>query len=182
MEVRHSPSDCEATRSCRLAEPVLGEPAPRRLRAYHPERTRLERPNPAGAVARRLLQIDPRPCSFCGVTTDRHEAVDGAEGPEFYCADLSPDDMTVPELERRGELRRQEDIAAIFCDMEASDRPGDRIPPSIAPTHYRPAQSTVDAFRLVAAEGDVARLRSWLADRPKDAPALIAMLESSISC
>jgi hypothetical protein len=34
------------------------------------------------------IEIDPRPCQLCGLTIDRHERVDGPEGPEFFCDDL----------------------------------------------------------------------------------------------
>jgi hypothetical protein len=127
------------------------------------------------------IEIDPRPCEFCGLTIDRHDMVDHGEGPEFYCADLSPDDMTLDELERRAELGRQEDVAAILSRWEAMDQPAG--PPARAePEPYRPAQSTVHAFRIVTATGDIGRLKAWLADRPKDAPLLLALLESPASC
>jgi hypothetical protein len=87
--------------------------------------------------------------------------------------------MTLPELERRAELRRQEDIAAIL-DLMAACPP--MVPADKPPAAYQPAASTIDAFRLVAAGGDVGRLKVWLADRPKDAPLLLALLESSLSC
>jgi len=125
-----------------------------------------------------LLEIDPRPCELCGLTIGRHEMVDHGEGPEFFCADLSPDEMTLPELERRAELRRQEEIAAILAAM----RECPPLAPRSEPEPYRPAQSTVDAFRLLAARADVGHLKAWLADRPKDAPLLLALLESPTSC
>jgi hypothetical protein len=130
------------------------------------------------------IEIDQRPC-VCGLTIDRHDMADDGEGPIFYCPDLLPDEMTLPELERRAELRRQEDVAAILARWEALDieiaaRRGP-LPPR-EPEPYRPAQSTVAAFRIIAAVGDVGRLKVWLADRPKDAPLLLALLESSLSC
>ncbi len=128
-----------------------------------------------------LLLIDPRPCGLCGLTIDRHEMVDHGEGPEFYCADVSPHEMTLPELERRAELRRQEEIAAILARMDAMDAPSNPPAPREAPP-YRPAASTVDAFRYLVAAGDVGRLKGWLADRPKDAPLLLALLESPATC
>jgi hypothetical protein len=133
-----------------------------------------------------LLLIEPRPCEFCGLTIDRHEMIDGGEGPEFFCVDLSPDEMTLDELERRSELRRQEEVAAILARWEPMDEALDRAihpapPPAAAPAPYRPAQSTVAAFRLLTAAGNVGRLREWL-DRPKDAPLLLAMLESLEPC
>jgi hypothetical protein len=131
-----------------------------------------------------LLEIDPRPCELCGLTIDRHEMVDDGEGPLFYCPDLSPDEMTLLELERRAELRQQEEVAAILARWEVLDLEAVRhepLPPR-EPEPYRPAQSTVAAFRLVAAGGDVGRLKAWLADRPKDAPLLLALLESEAPC
>lgn len=127
------------------------------------------------------LAVDPRPCGECGLTIDRHDMVDDGDGPLFYCIDISPDEMTLDELERRAELIRQEEVAAIFARLEAMDDPSKRLPARSEPETYRPAQSTVDAFRLVAATGDVARLKAWLADRPKDAPLLLALLESPTS-
>ena len=89
------------------------------------------------------------------------------------------------ELECRAELRRQEHAAAIIARWEAMDAEIDRRKPVTAPRipePYRPAQSTVDAFRLLAAGGDLTRLRAWLADRPKDAPFLLDLLESETPC
>jgi hypothetical protein len=125
-------------------------------------------------VAPDPIEIDPRPCELCGLTIDRHEMVDDGDGPLFFCPDLSPDEMTLPELERRAELRRQEEVAAILAAMP--DCPP--LVPRSEPEPYRPAQSTIAAFRLVVATGDVGRLKAWLADRPKDAPLLLALLES----
>jgi hypothetical protein len=146
------------------------------------------------------IEIDPRPCELCGLTIDRHEQVDTPEGPEFFCADLSPDEMTLIELERRAELRRQEEVAAMVEQWERAD-PRDcwkhtgkpspppevrngpmKATPPAAPEPYRPAASTVAAFRLVAAAGDVRHLKAWLGDRPKDAPLLLALLESRTRC
>jgi hypothetical protein len=125
------------------------------------------------------IELDPRPCGLCGLTIDRHEMIDRGEGSEFFCLELPPDEMTLPELERRAELRRQEDIAAILARWEAL--PIDS-PPARGPKPYRPAAATVDAFQLVAAAGDVGRLKAWLAVRPKDAPLLLALLESPARC
>jgi hypothetical protein len=122
------------------------------------------------------IEIDPRPCVLCGLTLDRHEMVDDGEGPIFYCPDLLPDEMTLPELERRAELRRQEEVAAILARMDAMDGPAE-IPPPREPDPYRPAQSTIDAFWFVVGFGNPDRFKAWLADRPKDAPFLLELLE-----
>jgi hypothetical protein len=126
------------------------------------------------------IAIDPRPCDWCGLLIDRHVMVDHGDGPEFFCPDLSPDEMTLPELERRADYRRDEAVAAILAGWEALPIALDA--PPLVPGPYRPAASTVDAFRCVVASGDAARLRVWLADRPKDAPYLLALLESEAPC
>ena len=48
-----------------------------------------------GLVHPAPIEIDPRPCGLCGLTINRHEMVDDGEGPDFFCADLSPDEMTL---------------------------------------------------------------------------------------
>lgn len=129
------------------------------------------------------VEIDPRDCELCGRTIDQHECIDRGEGPEFFCHDLPLDELTLPELERRAELIRQIDVAEIFARLEAMDDPSKRSQPVPAkPPPYRPAQSTIDAFWYVVRLDDVGRLKAWLADHPKDAPLLLAMLESSLSC
>jgi hypothetical protein len=69
------------------------------------------------------------------------------------------------------------EVAAIFALLEAMDDPSKRQLPRAEPEPYRPAKSTVDAFHLLIQAGDAARARAWLADRPKDAPYLLALLE-----
>jgi hypothetical protein len=123
------------------------------------------------------IEMDPRPCGECGLTIDRHERIDTPDGPEFFCLDLSPDEMTLDELERRAEFRRDEEVAAIFARLQAMDDPSKRLPPRAGPESYHPAQSTVDAFKYLTAAGDIGRIREWLADRPKDAPHLLALFE-----
>jgi hypothetical protein len=123
------------------------------------------------------IKIDPRPCEHCGLTIDRHRRDDADEGPEFFCADISPDEMTIDELERRADLIRQEEVAAIVARLEAMDDPSKRLPPRSVAAAYRPARSTVDAFRYLVTAGDVERLKAWLVDRPKDAPYLLSLLE-----
>jgi hypothetical protein len=128
------------------------------------------------------IEIDPRSCELCGLTIDRHDMVDEGDGPLFFCADILPDEMTLEELERRAELIRQEEVAAIFARLEAMDDPSKRLAPRSEPEPYRPAQSTIDAFRIVAGAGDVGRLKAWLLARPMDAPFLLSLLEGAASC
>jgi hypothetical protein len=123
------------------------------------------------------IELDPRSCELCGLTVDRHEMVDHGEGPEFYCAEVSLDDMSLPELERRAELRRQEEVAAILARWEAMDTPS-KVQPPAKPEPYRPAASTVSAFLYLVGLDDLDRLEAWLLTRPKDAPTLLKLLEN----
>ena len=123
------------------------------------------------------IEIDPRPCGECGLMIDRHQRVDTPEGPEFYC--LSPDEMTLDELERRAELIRQVEVAAIFAQLEAMDDPSKRLPqlPAELPS-CRTSQATVDAFWFVVGLDDLDRLAAWLDDHQRDKPTLLKLLES----
>jgi hypothetical protein len=140
-------------------------------------------------------------CDFCGCTIDRHRRVDTGEGPEFFCVDFEADELTLPELERRAELRRQEEVAAIMVRLESMDDPSKRPPADKAPPtrpvsedgvasaaelqrmqdawmrerrrRDGPAQSTIDAFWYVVGLGDAERLDRWLERHPLDAPHLL---------
>jgi hypothetical protein len=131
------------------------------------------------------ILIDPRPCGVCGLTIDRHEMVDGGEGPEYYC--LEPDELTLDELERRAELVREIEVAAIVRSMELND-PRDRwkhtgesapdigIPMAVA-RPYRTPQATIDAFWYVVRLDDADHLKRWLAQHPRDVAALQKLWE-----
>jgi hypothetical protein len=81
----------------------------------------------------------------------------------------------IGELERRAELRRQEEVAAILARMQD-------VPPNSAPRSakepYQPASSTIDAFWYLVRLNDPARLSAWLDARPMDAPFLLKLLEA----
>jgi hypothetical protein len=123
------------------------------------------------------IELDPRPCGTCGLTIDRHEMVDDGDGPEFFCADLSPDEMTLAELERRSELIRKEEVAAIFVRLEAMDDPSRRPPRDEARPPYRTPQATVDAFWYVVRLADPEQLAAWLDNHPRDESFLLKLLE-----
>jgi hypothetical protein len=123
------------------------------------------------------IEIDPRPCELCGLTIDRHQMVDLGEGPLFYCIDLNPNDLTTLELERRAVLIEREEVRAIMARMDAMGGWPADIPPPREPEPYRPAQSTVDAFWIVVEMQEPERFKAWVADRPKDAPLLLQLLE-----
>jgi hypothetical protein len=123
------------------------------------------------------IAIDPRFCELCGLTIDRHELVDDGDGPLFYCADISPDEMTLDELERRADLIRQEEVAAGVARLEANDDPSRRLSPRSEPEPHRPARSTVDAFFFVVCLNDAEYLKRWLELHPRDAEALCKLWE-----
>jgi hypothetical protein len=138
------------------------------------------------------IELDPRQCELCGLTIDRHEMVDDGDGPLFFCAELSPE-MTLPELERRAELRLQKEVAALVERMERADprdawRHTGEPPPPIevrngfletaqprAPEPYRTPQSVVAAFKYVASLNDAEYLARWLANRSADAAELFKL-------
>jgi hypothetical protein len=135
------------------------------------------------------IEIDPRPCEWCGLKIDRHQMIDSGEGPEFFCFDFAPEELSLAELERRDELRFQEEVAAMVARMELAD-PRDRWrhtgeqPPArinsneeFISSPYRTPQSTIDAFWYVVRLGDPEYLIGWLARHPLDAPVLHELWE-----
>jgi hypothetical protein len=130
------------------------------------------------------IKIDPRPCEWCDLTVDRHKMVDKGEGPEFFCEDISPGNMTLDELERRADLIRQEEIAAIVERWELADprdrwrhtgEPRPRTVGASATTRGKPRvpQSTIDAFKYVVSLGDPDHLARWLRDHSDVSAALL---------
>jgi hypothetical protein len=126
------------------------------------------------------IELDPRPCECCGRAIDNHRMVDEGEGPEFFCASLSPDDLTLEELERRAELIRQIEVDEIFARLDAMDNFSKRRPAPREPKPYRTPQSTVDAFWYVVRQGNTAQLESWLANHPCDAGYLVKRLQEKL--
>jgi hypothetical protein len=124
------------------------------------------------------IEIDPRPCELCGLKIDRHEMVDGGEGPIFFCAEIDPENLSLPELERRAELRRQEEVAAILARLEAADDPSKRLPLAPRAEPYRTPQSTEHAFLYLVSLKDPDRLVAWLHERERDRPFLLKLLEA----
>jgi hypothetical protein len=140
------------------------------------------------------IELDPRPCQLCGLTIDRHNMVDADEGPEFLCP--WPDEMTLDELERRAELEREIEIAAMVREMELNDprdrwkHTGEPAPshavrngpfepwPYRAPEPYRTLQVTIDAFWYVVALKNPEKLSAWLRDHPRDTSFLLKLLEA----
>jgi hypothetical protein len=127
------------------------------------------------------IQIDPRLCELCGLAIDQHVRVDTPGGTESFCEDIE-------ELERRAESKTQKEVADIVRRWELADprdrwkhnseaRPKASAPPEPSPWSYRTPQATIDAFKFVVRLDDIARLRTWLSDHPKDAPYLLSLLE-----
>ena len=71
------------------------------------------------------IEIDPRPCEFCGLTIDQHRMIDTGEGPEFYCIDVSPDEMTIDELNEAFERESCSPPPRLFGDGSSPTRATD---------------------------------------------------------
>jgi RecA-family ATPase len=69
---------------------------------------------------------------------------------------LSAMPISLDELERRAELRRQEEVTAILARMDTKDG-SSKVPPRGEPEPSRPAASTVDAFSYVVSPDDLDR-------------------------
>ena len=113
------------------------------------------------------IEIDPRPCEWCGRTIDQHQCIDHGEGPEFYCY---PD----------GDLVKQWELD------DPRDRwrhTGDARPPAAPTTSttkpYSTPRATVDAFFYVLGIGDVDYLTNWLSQHPLDVPTLHKLWEGT---
>jgi hypothetical protein len=142
------------------------------------------------------IEIDPRPCEFCGLTIDQHRMIDTGEGPEFYCIDVSPDEMTIDELNeafereivlaaaeivRRWELADPRDRWKHTGEPPPTERVrnsdiGARSAPASRP--HRTPQATIDAFWYVVSLKDPDRLSAWLRDHPRDTARLLKLLEA----
>jgi hypothetical protein len=122
------------------------------------------------------IEIDPRPCEWCGLTIDQHRMVDTGEGPEFFCREIS---SSAADLVRQWELADPRDRwkwtgeaapPAAFRNSDISGTPA-------KPRPYRTPQSTIDAFWYVVSLCNPEQLRAWLGDHPQDARFLLKLLE-----
>jgi hypothetical protein len=115
------------------------------------------------------LEIDPRPCEWCGLTIDQHIMVDDGEGPEFFYQDLSP---YAANLVVQWEMQDPRDVwrptgetppPVVFRNADLA-----RVPEPVR-QHYRTPQATVDAFWVVTHTGNTDGIAEWLAMHPRDA-------------
>jgi len=117
-----------------------------------------------GQIEPEPIEIDPRPCDWCGCTIDQHRMVDTGEGPEFFC-DVDDD---VADIVRRLELADPRDR----WKHTGEAPPKTSTAPKASPRTHSTPESVVNAFKFVAGLGDADRLARWLADHPADAPEL----------
>jgi RecA-family ATPase len=103
------------------------------------------------------ITIDPRPCSECGLTIDKHRRIDTPEGPEFACVEIEPDAeiqraATLARLRmelndpRDRDMARRELAAMDVVDEPIPERPQTEEPPS------------VDSFDAFEASGPAAEI------------------------
>jgi hypothetical protein len=115
------------------------------------------------------LDIDPRPCEWCGLTIDQHIMVDDGDGPEFFCEEIHPH---AADLVRQWEMQDPRDawrhtgenpppVAFRNADFAGA------APPSRQ--DYRTPKATVEAFFYVTRTKDAAGIAEWLADHARDA-------------
>jgi hypothetical protein len=124
-------------------------------------------------IINRIERRIDAPCQLCGLTKDLHEMIAVGDGPPLlWCIDISPDEMWLAELQRRGELRRQ---AAVLAEREAMAR---QPAPRREPKPYRTPEATAAAFLYLVSLGEPERLEAWLAARPQDVPFLLKLLET----
>jgi len=110
-------------------------------------------------------------CEFCGCAIEDLE-----ELIHLRASDL----VTQWELADSRDAWRHTGDPAPPASVRNSDISGT---PANAPRPYRTTpQTTIDAFFYLVRTEDVGRLKAWLADRPKDAPYLLALLEGTEPC
>src|SRR5260370_17933097 len=89
------------------------------------------------------LEMDPRPCEWCGLTIDRHRRVDTAVGPEFFCEDLEIQiHLDAAPLVRRWELADSRDA----WRHTGEPPPKARDVPKVPPDPYRTPHTTIYPF------------------------------------
>jgi hypothetical protein len=111
------------------------------------------------------IEIDPRPCEWCGLTIDQHRMVDIGEGPEFFCDELETQIyLEAADLVRQWELADPRDR----WKHTGEQPPATSDIPKSYPRPYSTPDSVIDAFFYVARQGDRHRLARWLADHPTD--------------
>jgi hypothetical protein len=116
------------------------------------------------------IEIDPRPCNWCGLKIDRHVMIDDGEGPEFWCQEVEP---TAANLVVQWELADPRDRW-----KHTGEAPPLEIKPRPAVLVYRTPQATIDAFWYVASLDDPDYLKRWLSEHPRDVLALQKLWEA----
>jgi hypothetical protein len=115
------------------------------------------------------IDIDPRPCEWCGLTIDQHNMVDDGEGPEFFCQDISPYAANLvvqwEMQDPRDAWRHTGEIPPPIAFRNADFHGG----PAPDRQQYRTPQATIDAFFCIARTQDAEGIAEWLAWHPRDA-------------
>ena len=102
---------------------------------------------------------------------------------EAFDEEISELQSSVDDIVRRWELADPRDAwrhtgetppPAAFRNSDISGAPAAK------PKPYKTPQSTIDAFLWVARKDDIAQLREWLSDHPKDAPYLLTLLKGAV--
>jgi hypothetical protein len=118
------------------------------------------------------IEIDPRPCEFCGLTIDQHRMVDTGEGPEFFCEEFETPDAA--NLVRQWELADPRDAWKWTGEQPPKNCQDD----GQFSRPYSTPEATIRVFWFVVSLNDLEYLKAWLAKHPADAPTLLELLES----
>src|SRR5581483_740555 len=89
------------------------------------------------------IEIEPRPCQWCGMTIDRHFMIDSGEGPEFFCDTSAADLLRQWEMDDPRDRWRHTGEAPPPAHVRNS---GYQKPQVI----YRTPEATINAFLYVA--------------------------------
>jgi hypothetical protein len=139
------------------------------------------------------IEIDPRPCQWCGLEIDHHHMIDDGDGPHHFCISEVYERIAAGKVKNPKGLFvlgwnsgidfslhhvAEEEISMIMEGIMIEPDCVPSIIPPRAPEPYRTPQSTIDTFKYLVRFNDPERLKAWLADRPQDAPTLLKLLES----
>jgi hypothetical protein len=138
------------------------------------------------------IEIDCRQCVLCGLQIDLHRMVDDGDGPQFFCIEAAAlaERLLVGKFENTNGRpfalgwNLGIDFALKHLTLaDAADTPDAEDAPPIVPAErepapYRPAASTVAAFKFVVSLGNAEHLARWLRDHPRDAPFMFKLLEA----
>ena len=140
------------------------------------------------------IEIDSRPCQFCGLKIDDHHMIDDGDEPLHFCISELYERLAAGKARGAAVARpfylgwnagidfalvhvAEEEISMIMSGIMAESDTAPSITPPRAP-EPRPAASTIAAFWHVVALKDPDKLSAWLRDHPRGTSFLLKLLEA----